>query len=204
MHFQLIMSKSSQCPQYRGPVWCFVDTKMTKIFGEYIVLESRRIYVVLRQQSGVILWHLWVKALQAVFTSWFAKKKKTLARQVAGYQGPGMHWFPPVKRLCPGQKLECESSPIMFLMVCTNFQDPADLSRRQTDGINKIEIDTNTLFLLCLWCGLNLCDLTPRLLSSNMEAFKGFHLACRSQCEDSSDYEVCLFQLQLQELGGNI
>ena len=61
-----------------------------------------------------------------------------------------MHWFPPVKRLCPGQKLQCESSPMMFSMVCTNLQDPAGLSRPQTDGITKTEIDASTLFLLCL------------------------------------------------------
>lgn len=62
------------------------------------------------------------------------KKKKTLARQITGYQGPEMHWFPPVKRLYPVQELQCESSPKMFLMVCTNFQEPADLSRSQIDG----------------------------------------------------------------------
>lgn len=164
---------------------------MTKIFGDYIVLESRRIYVVLRQQCGVILWHLWVKALQVVFASWYAKKiknKKTLARQITGYQGSEMHWFPPVKRLYPVQELQCESSPKMFLMVCTNFQEPADLSRSQIDGWHRTEKEISTHFLLCLWCRLNLCDLTPGLLSSYMEAFKGFHLACRSQCEDSLDH----------------
>ena len=142
MHSQLIMSKSSQCPQYRGPVWCFVDTKMTKIFGDYIVLESRRIYVVLRQQCGVILWHLWVKALQVVFASWYVKKKKrkTLARHITGYQGPDC-------RLYPVRELQCESSPKMFLMVCTNFQDPADLNRSQIDALNRTEKEISTLFL---------------------------------------------------------
>ena len=39
---------------------------------------------------------------------------------------------------------------MMFSMVCTNLQDPAGLSRPQTDGITKTEIDASTLFLLCL------------------------------------------------------
>lgn len=55
MHSQLIMSNHLSALSTEDQCDALLIPKMTKIFGDYIVLESRRIYVVLKQQCGVIL-----------------------------------------------------------------------------------------------------------------------------------------------------
>lgn len=148
MHSQLIMSNHLSALSTEDQRHALLILKWLRSL-ETILLESRRIYVVLRQQCGVILRHLWVKALQVVFASWYAKKKKK-KKDI----GKANNWIPRTRDALVSSSKETISCTGAAMRVITqNVFDGLALtselswrSRSRIDGWHRTEKEITTRF----------------------------------------------------------